>query len=135
FRRAAEVAARRYERAGRPYLAAAARGTAAMREGGVAAINTYDNKIFTFGPGFAGGRLDRMLARLRGTPAEHALDGTLLEGLRVVANPAMRLDVDRIAALVSRVETNDALAREIAVAEISEFCEGSALAAGHAASE
>lgn len=82
-----------------------------LGEGGFSSINTYDNKIFTLGTGLAGGRLNRYLSGLRGTPLGDALNEiSYFRGLRFNGSQRIRLDIETLHHVVMLFENTDNVA-------------------------
>ncbi|MFS4493726.1 hypothetical protein [Maribacter sp. 2308TA10-17] len=82
-----------------------------LGEGGFSSINTYDNKIFTLGTGLAGGRLNRYLNELRGTPLGDALSEiSYFRGLRFNGSQQIRLDIETLHQIVMLFENFDNVA-------------------------
>jgi Domain of unknown function (DUF4157) len=113
------------------YRGAATLGMAVLGEGGVSAINTWDDQVLTLGVGYTGGRLNSCLGRLRGTAVGAELASIpYLAGLQFRHDEAVRLDVDALNRMASILEGPHAI--DAARAQVMEFIEGSALPTGHA---
>jgi hypothetical protein len=120
-----------YRETGETYRAQAVLGMRVLGEGGISAINTYDNQVFTLGAGFAGGRLNRLLHELSGTPAASAVSSiSYFSGLRFNRSEEIRLDIRAISRLVAMIENSHA--EDFARAQVREYLAGSALPTSNA---
>lgn len=103
------------------YVHRVAQGMPLLGEGGLSAINTFDRIIFTLGLGFAGGRLNRVLAKLSGTNAGSQVSALPhFSGLRFDGSESIRFDLATIDRCVALVE-DSYYARDFARAQILEY--------------